>query len=1467
MNNKINSKRILILSFSILFVLSIFTKSSALANTLVVAPHPDDDVIMASGVIFRALQNGEPVKVVFMTNGDFGSIQAGYNRLAEAVKAQNQLGMDENDLLFLGYPDGGLNAIRTGYPLASDLYVSVHGQSVTYGNRGLGRSDYHSHRFGSPAQYNGRNITVDLKTIISEFLPEHIFTTSEYDVTSDHTTTYQFVGMALAQLAAENPSYTPTVHKTIVWAHNSSAWPNAYDPTAYFSDAIDLSGIPLLWNERESLDVPVLMQTTHYPGNPKYLAADAHYSQNGASSFLGRWVHKDEVFWVEQASGTNRPPVVAAGIDQTVAEGATVQLNGTGSFDKDGGALSYEWRQVEGSPVALSDIHSATPAFVAPTGIARDELISFELVVSDSVYDSYADAVNVVILSSASVPPVYTDITASVTSVTASTVHATSDVSNLIDGCIDGYPQDAACEWTSNGQKAGAWIQLNWDSPVTVGKVVLYDRVNLNDQILQGTIAFSDGTTLNIGLLDNVGRGGQYSFAPKLITSLRYTITGVSSRTSSVGLSEIQVFAVSSGSVPNLAPTAKASAKQTVTEGDSVQLNGTASSDPNGDALEYLWLQTGGPVVVLSDPLSASPTFTAPTGLSGDTVLRFELTVHDGDLDSIPSVVHVMVQRPTATGVNIAPLATATASSQVKGSYGAAEAIDGCTDGYPGDSTCEWIASYSAVKVGAWLQLTWPSARVINGIVRYHRPNTSDQITSATLTFSNGASQNIGPLNNDGSATEFTFAPVQTTTLRMTVNSVRGNVGLSEIQVFESTASGINRAPIAQASAPLTIAENALVQLTGSQSYDPDGDPITYLWSQTSGPSVVLSDRFAADPTFTAPSGLAANTVLGFTLTVNDGQTNSAPAQVNVTVLAAQPVNHAPVANAGIDQTVQSAVQVILNGTSSNDPDGDPITYQWIQTGGASVTLSNATAAVPTFIAPSGLLAEEVLNFALTVNDGQLNSTPSVVRVTVQMPAATGVNIAPLATATASSQANVTYSAAQAIDGCIDGYPGDSTCEWIAKYTAVKIGAWLQLTWSGPHVIDRIVLYDRPNTSDQITSATITMSDGSTLVVGPLNNNGSATEYNFAPVEVTSLRMTVNSVRGNVGLSEIEVFDTAASGIDRSPVAQVGSAQTVSENAFVQLTGSQSFDPDGDTITYLWTQISGPVVLLSDSTAADPTFNAPVGISSNAVLTFELIVSDAELDSPPAQVNITVLASQPANLAPIANAGSNHTVQQVEIVTLNGSASTDPNGDALTYQWTQTSGQPVVLSDGFAASPTFTAPSGASADEVLRFELIVNDGALNSAASAVQVTVQAPSQTGANIALMATATASSQAKATYSAAKAIDGCTDGYPGDSTCEWIAKYTEVKVGAWLQLTWSSPQVIDRMVLFDRPNSNDQITSATITLSDGSSLSIGPLNNNGSATEYIFPAVETTSLRMTVNSLRGNVGLSEIQVFEAQ
>ena len=92
--------------------------------------------------------------------------------------------------------------------------------------------------------------------------------------------------------------------------------------------------------------------------------------------------------------------------------------------------------------------------------------------------------------------------------------------------------------------------------------------------------------------------------------------------------------------------------------------------------------------------------------------------------------------------------------------------------------------------------------------------------------------------------------------------------------------------------------------------------------------------------------------------------------------------NQQPIADAGPDQTVIEGLLVTLDGTGSSDPDGDSITYSWTQTSGTNVTLSNATIANPTFVAPS-TTEEIMLGFSLVVNDGLLDSLPDSVVITV----------------------------------------------------------------------------------------------------------------------------------------------------------------------------------------------------------------------------------------------------------------------------------------------------------------------------------------------------------------------------------------------------------------------------------------------------------------------------------------------------
>ncbi|MEN9502997.1 MAG: hypothetical protein RI964_2282 [Pseudomonadota bacterium] len=157
-------------------------------------------------------------------------------------------------------------------------------------------------------------------------------------------------------------------------------------------------------------------------------------------------------------------------------------------------------------------------------------------------------------------------------------------------------------------------------------------------------------------------------------------------------------------------------------------------------------------------------------------------------------------------------------------------------------------------------------------------------------------------------------------------------------------------------------------------------------------------------------------------------------------------------------------------------------------------------------------------------------------------------------------------------------------------------------------------------------------------------------------------------------------------------------------------------------LTYAWTQTdtSGIKVKLSNTKILNPTFLTPE-VKQDTVLTFRLSVKDKLGAIGTGDVNITV---KQVNRAPKANAGTDQTVTSNSTATLSGSG-TDPDGDALSYAWTQTdtTGVKATLSDATVAAPTFTAPS-VTQNTTLTFKLTVTDPGKLSATDSVDVVVK-----------------------------------------------------------------------------------------------------------------------------------------------
>jgi hypothetical protein len=158
------------------------------------------------------------------------------------------------------------------------------------------------------------------------------------------------------------------------------------------------------------------------------------------------------------------------------------------------------------------------------------------------------------------------------------------------------------------------------------------------------------------------------------------------------------------------------------------------------------------------------------------------------------------------------------------------------------------------------------------------------------------------------------------------------------------TVVAVNSAPVASAGPDQTVPIGATVTLDGSDSSDMDGDLLTFDWLLTppAGSSATLSDPAAVMPTFDVdlPGSYSAE------LVVNDGTVDSAPDTVTITT-----ENSPPVAGAGPDQTVLVGDTVSLDGSTSHDADGNPLTFAWRLTppAGSSATLSDPTAVMPTF--------------------------------------------------------------------------------------------------------------------------------------------------------------------------------------------------------------------------------------------------------------------------------------------------------------------------------------------------------------------------------------------------------------------------------------------------------------------------------------------------------------------------------------
>lgn len=228
-------------------------------DLLVFAPHPDDEVLGCGGILLQALARGERVKIVLFTNGDgfpaSASLITGkpadrlaaddFLELARYRQAQSQaalaaLGGRPGDLVFLGYPDSGLD--RVYHERGPDPFrQKFTGRSETYG---MAQRDHHAVRHGRAAPYVYDSVQEDVAELIRTLRPARICVTSEADRHPDHQAAFRFVRDAVRRTGHRGVFDTYLVHGGPEWP-----WPLGITPDAPF-EAHEVKG------ERIPLGVP-----------------------------------------------------------------------------------------------------------------------------------------------------------------------------------------------------------------------------------------------------------------------------------------------------------------------------------------------------------------------------------------------------------------------------------------------------------------------------------------------------------------------------------------------------------------------------------------------------------------------------------------------------------------------------------------------------------------------------------------------------------------------------------------------------------------------------------------------------------------------------------------------------------------------------------------------------------------------------------------------------------------------------------------------------------------------------------------------------------------------------------------------------------------------------------------------------------------------------------------------------------
>lgn len=410
--------------------------------------------------------------------------------------------------------------------------------------------------------------------------------------------------------------------------------------------------------------------------------------------------------------------------------------------------------------------------------------------------------------------------------------------------------------------------------------------------------------------------------------------------------------------------------------------------------------------------------------------------------------------------------------------------------------------------------------------------------------------------------------------------TVTDQAGLQWSDAMSLTVLPPNMPPLADAGPDQTVGGNQSVTLDGLGSSDPEGETLTYSWT-LDGATVGTSATVTVGP-------LSVGTHIA-TLTVTDPQGASASDSVTITV-----VNGTPIAQAGPDVTINHATIVNLDGSGSQDPDGDSLDFLWSLDGVEIGT--GATASV-------GPFEPGTYTIVMTVTDPLGASATDSLVVTV-------VNDPPVANA--GSDQTVASSSAVLLDGSGSSDPeGESlTFAWSLGGQQIASGPTPTIGPFGPGVYTIALIVTDSRGASATDSLVLTVTNTAPLadagpdlsVQGPVivtldgsgssDPDGDALTYSWSldGVEIaTGPQPNVGPFAEGSYVFTLTVTDPAGAAssdsvtltvLNAPPVADAGPDQTIVTSRSrkrVTLDGSASSDADGTIVSYVW-RLDGSVL-------------------------------------------------------------------------------------------------------------------------------------------------------------------------------------------------------------------------------------------------------------------------------------------------